>query len=91
MPLQCAQIVLDRGHQINGIISSDDAVQDWAQAHQIPRFHPSADLAAVLRREPFDYLFSIFNALILREEILSLPRAQGITLGTKASIQRRKS
>ncbi len=73
LPLQCAQILLDRGHTVRAIVSSDAAVARWAEARNIPCLSPTSDFLSTAKREPFDYLFSIVNYLILPDELLALP------------------
>src|SRR6266446_5919278 len=75
LPIQCAQILLDREHAIYGMISSDVAVHAWARERGIPHIDlKNKDIAAFLSRHPFDYLFSIVNMSILPQRVLALPR-----------------
>src|SRR5260370_18510805 len=75
LPGRCAEILLDQGHTIYGIISSDEAVSRWARASTIPHFDPGdQDLDALLSRHPFDYLFSIVNEHVWPPRLLDLPQ-----------------
>ena len=77
LPIQCAEVLLDRGHKICGIISPDATVNHWAEGKSIPYADPIDDLIAFLRRHPFDYLLSIVNIAnywTLLKESLRLPR-----------------
>jgi amino acid adenylation domain-containing protein len=75
LPIQCAEILLDREHTIYGMISSDVAVHDWARERGIPHIDPkNKDIVTFLSRHPFDYLFSIVNMSILPKRVLALPR-----------------
>ncbi|MBR8837983.1 MAG: amino acid adenylation domain-containing protein [Stigonema ocellatum SAG 48.90 = DSM 106950] len=74
LPIQCAQILLNQGHGIFGIISSDASIINWAQAKSIPYIKPTDNLGEFLSQQPFDYLFSIVNGSVLPQEILELPR-----------------
>ena len=66
LPIQCAEILLDREHAIYGIISSDAAVLDWARERGISHIDPkNKDTVTFLSQHPFDYLFSIVNMSIL--------------------------
>ncbi len=76
--IRCADILLARGHVIHGLISSNDAVQQWAKEHQIACYRVDEDIAAILRQQPFDYFWSIANLAIIPGEILSLPRKGAI-------------
>jgi amino acid adenylation domain-containing protein len=74
-PIQCAEVLLDRGHTIYGMISSDLLVKDWAQERNIPYIDPKdTNIVTFFGQHPFDYLFSIVNEAILPQEILGLPR-----------------
>lgn len=72
--VECAEILLNKGHQVLGIISPNHQILEWAGKHDIPSTKPNADLLAFLSQRPFDYFFSITNLSIIPEEILSLPR-----------------
>ncbi|HEY0602810.1 MAG TPA: amino acid adenylation domain-containing protein [Herpetosiphonaceae bacterium] len=78
LPIQCAEILIAQGHTIHGIISTDPAIRRWADERHIPHTHPRNDLPGFMSRQPFDYLFSIVNPVILPAEILSLPRKAAI-------------
>src|SRR5258708_26570874 len=79
LPVRCAEILLDQGHTIYGIISSDEAVSRWARASAIPHLDPGdQDLDALLSRHPFDYLFSIVNEHVLPTRLLTLPQLYAI-------------
>ncbi|HEY4034597.1 MAG TPA: amino acid adenylation domain-containing protein [Ktedonobacteraceae bacterium] len=75
LPIQCAQILVDHEHTIYGIISSNQAVIDWAQRREIPYIDPQdKDIVIFLSQHPFDYLFSIVSQYILPKQALELPR-----------------
>lgn len=75
LPIRCAEILLESGQHICAVVSSDAEVMRWARQKEIVHLQPTANLSEHLRGgEPFDYLFSIVNEHILREDILSLPR-----------------
>ncbi|MEP6486691.1 amino acid adenylation domain-containing protein [Microcoleus vaginatus GB2-A3] len=76
--IQCAELLLERGHQIFGVISPDASISSWAKAKDIPHIQPTDNLIAFLRRQPFDYLFNIVNRSLLPKEILELPRQLAI-------------
>ena len=78
MPIQCAEILLQRGHKVCGIITPDDSCVCWAQEHNIPHADMKQDLVAFLGSQPFDYLFSIVNNSILPKEVFALPRKASI-------------
>jgi amino acid adenylation domain-containing protein len=77
LPIQCGEILLNRGHEICGIISPDISINRWAEEKHIPYAEPIDDLTTFLSRRPFDYLFSIVNIVnyaALLNESLALPR-----------------
>lgn len=76
--IQSAEILLRRGHQIFGIISSNTVIKKWAHERGIPGLEPASDLIEVLSRKSFDYLFSITYLSIISKEILALPRKGAI-------------
>jgi methionyl-tRNA formyltransferase len=73
LPIQCAELLLERGHQILGIVSPDESISDWAKEKGISYIQPTDNLLAFFSRQPFDYLFSIVNRAVLPKEILKLP------------------
>ena len=75
---RCSELMLDRGHQIEGIISSDPSIRAWADEQGFRHTYPKDDLQTFLKQKPFDYLFSIVNPDILTEEILEIPRKYAI-------------
>ena len=78
LPIQCAELLLERGHQILGIISPDGLIGDWAKEKGISHIRPTDNLLAFLNRQPFDYLFRIVNNSVLPKKILELPRQGAI-------------
>ncbi|MCX5071918.1 amino acid adenylation domain-containing protein [Streptomyces sp. NBC_00513] len=75
---QCAARLLDSGVRIEGILSDDPAVTEWADTRGIPVLDPHADLARTLSARPFDYLFSMVNFRILPAPVLDLPNIAAI-------------
>ncbi|MBS9386560.1 MAG: amino acid adenylation domain-containing protein [Dolichospermum sp. BR01] len=74
LPIQCAEILINQGHVIYGIISADASIINWAEGKNIPYIKPTDHLGEFLSQQPFDYLFSIVNRYVLPQEILELPR-----------------
>ncbi len=73
--IRCAEILVNRGHAVNGVISSDQNVHSWAQERNLSLMDPgTGDIIRFLSQQPFDYLFSIVNPLILSKQVLELPR-----------------
>jgi len=76
--IQCAELLLEREHQILGIISLDSLIEGWAKEKGISHIQPKDNLLAFLSQQPFDYLFSLNNIATLPKEILDLPHQYAI-------------
>jgi amino acid adenylation domain-containing protein/non-ribosomal peptide synthase protein (TIGR01720 family) len=85
LPIQCTKVLLERGHEVYGIISPDPQLVHWTRQRGIPYLELGLDkqtqadhLLAFLGRRPFDYLFSVVNYCFLPKEVLALPRQKVI-------------
>lgn len=78
LPLQCGNLLLERQHDICGVISPDAALRQWAEQHSLPCYVPTDDLLHILGTQPFDYLFSIVNSALIPANVLKLPRQYAI-------------
>ncbi len=76
--IECAEILLQRGHRICAIVSTGPLAVDWTRKHGIRHIETSSDLIATLSRQPFDYLFSIVYPAVIPDEVLALPRRGAI-------------
>jgi natural product biosynthesis luciferase-like monooxygenase protein len=76
--IQCAEVLLNRGHQIYSIITSNLTIQHWAEEKNIAWINPSADLPIILGETLFDYFFSIANLTIVPPAVISLARKGAI-------------
>jgi methionyl-tRNA formyltransferase len=86
--IQCAEHLHEQeGFRLRGLVSADQAVIAWGRKMGIPALHlrdkvrysaSNDELEAFLGASPFDYLFSIINAMFLPEEIIRLPRRLAI-------------
>jgi len=72
--IQCSEILKSKNHDVLGIVSSDEEVVLWCNENNIPNVDPEDDFLNRLKRENFDFLFSINNPLVLERNTLSLPR-----------------
>ena len=72
--IQCAEILLARGHQINAVVSRNPDIQQWARSKQIGLETPGSDLAERLGGEPCDWLLSIANLDIIPKDVLALSK-----------------
>jgi chemotaxis protein methyltransferase CheR len=83
LPIRCAEILLaggdGGGQSLTAVVSADAQVKAWARANDVPLVAPGANLADELKLlPPFDFLFSVVNEHILRDDVLSLPRRLAI-------------
>ena len=76
--VRCAEVFLDAGHQIRGVVSSNLPIQRWAEENMIPYVAPTDNVVGFMSRVAFDYLFSVVNPSVLPKEILALPRKLGV-------------
>src|SRR5918997_2918004 len=76
--VRCAEVFLDAGHQIRGVVSSKLPIQRWAEENMIPYVAPTDNVVGFMSRVAFDYLFSVANPSVLPKEILALPRKLGV-------------
>lgn len=77
LPIRCAQTLLNEGHEILAIFSTDPEVQKWSEENRLACLDPRQGIDTQIT-EPFDYLFSIVNQQILSRETLQLPRKAAI-------------
>ena len=78
LPIRCAEVLASRGHRIKGIVTAEEAIRRWAATYATPLAAPTDDIAELIGREPFDYLFSIVNPRVLPRELLELPTRYAI-------------
>jgi amino acid adenylation domain-containing protein len=75
---ECAELLINAGFTINGILTDSSNIESWAREKQIPTFDINGDIHAFLVGKPFDFIFSIINEKVLSPEVLSLPRMMAI-------------
>jgi hypothetical protein len=56
LPIQCAELLFERGHEILGLISTERSISPWAKGKDIPHIQQTDNLLAFLSQQPFDYL-----------------------------------
>ena len=78
LTVESAQLLLNSGHSIRGIISPNADIQSWAKEHKIPCIDPSEDQNAFLAQWDFDYLFSIINPRKVSKALLAMPKIGAI-------------
>ena len=79
LSVQCADILLQRGHCVHGIISPHvPIIEKWAAEKGISHLTPDLDLAGLLGRQPFDYFFCIVYSHVIPENLLDLPEKAAV-------------
>ncbi len=76
--MECGDVLLDRGHDVRGVVTGAPRVEAWARDHGLPVIDIRGDWITALRAEPFDHLFAITHLAIIPDEVLALPRVFGI-------------
>ncbi len=72
--ISCAEILLDRGVRILGVISDEPSITAWSRERGLAVIPGSSDYTPTLAAQPFDYLLSITNLTIIPAAALALPR-----------------
>ncbi|MCD9140974.1 amino acid adenylation domain-containing protein [Streptomyces albireticuli] len=78
MVASCAELLLERGHRVLGVVSADPGVRDWASRAGLPALGFGPDLEDRLSAGPFDHLFSVANLRMLPRWVLDLPRGLAV-------------
>ncbi|WP_275462932.1 amino acid adenylation domain-containing protein [Streptomyces noursei] len=76
--VSCAELLLERGHTVLGVVSPNPDVRQWATQQGLPTRDLGPDLTDFLSAHPFDHLFSIANLRMLPAEVLDLPRGLAV-------------
>lgn len=76
--VQCGDLLLDAGHRILGVISTEPGVQQWAADRGLRTLPLDDSLPALMRAEPADYFFSITNLRVLPPAVVESPRLMAI-------------
>ena len=75
---ECGDVLLRRGHEVQGVITRAERIADWARARRLTVLDPQADLAAELARRRFEHLFSIAHLSLVPDSLLRLPTRSAI-------------
>jgi amino acid adenylation domain-containing protein len=76
--IACGELIIDSGHDIYGVISSNPLIREWAEDKGIKCVDHGSDYSEFLKQEPFDYLFSIVYLNLIPKELLALPKKMAI-------------
>lgn len=69
--IRCAEIYIQAGHCVVGVVTSNGLVVDWARRAGIAVFDWPEDSSPNLEPTRFDYLFSIANLRVIPQEMLT--------------------
>ncbi len=70
--IECGEVLLARGHDLRGVITSAAPVMAWARSRNLQVLDVTNDYAAELAQRPFDYLFSITHLALIPDAVLKL-------------------
>lgn len=75
--IQCGQLLLDRNHHIQAVISSQPMIQSWCAKNNL-HCVPTLSALRAESKPSVDYLFSIVNGTILKADDLILAKKGAI-------------
>ena len=75
---QCAEILLQEGHDVRGIITDAERIADWAGEHDIPVIPADGDYASMLAGAEYDFLFAITHLRLIPDKAARSPRRLAI-------------
>ena len=70
--IACAEQLLERGHGLAAIVSTEDDIRAWAEGKGVPVLARAADLTAQFAPGSFDWLLSIANLQVIPDAVLAL-------------------
>ncbi len=76
--IECAEVLLTKGHEIKGVITVAPRISQWAHNKSIPVIAHKAGYGEELKSQDFDYLFSITHLAIIKDDVLALPKKGAI-------------
>lgn len=76
--LECAQVLIEAGHDIKGVVTETSRVRDFCEDRDIPVFDARTDYEAALRERSFEHLFAITHLAIIPDSVLGLPTGMSI-------------
>ncbi|AJQ26211.1 amino acid adenylation domain-containing protein [Pelosinus fermentans] len=74
----CGELIIDSGHDIYGVISSNPSIREWAEDKGLTCTDHDSDYVDFLKQNPFDYLFSIVYLSLIPRKVLALPQRMAI-------------
>ena len=79
LAVECAARLLKNNHRLEGILTGDPTLSEWANSHSVPVLDPRDKyLASKLARHPFDLLLSVAYLSIIPTEVIALARTAAV-------------
>jgi amino acid adenylation domain-containing protein len=75
--IQCAQMCLERGHLLRGIVTRSEQVQAWAQNHRVDVVD-RADFPALMQSSPVDVLVSVTYPALIPAQCIAAARVAAV-------------
>jgi methionyl-tRNA formyltransferase len=63
--VECGTLLLDRGHRIEAVVTTNDSIADWAREVEAEVVQPGAGSVDSLAGKKFDWIFSIANLSLI--------------------------
>ncbi len=76
--IECGEVLLEKGHEIKGVITAAPRISQWAHNKEIPVIAHKKGYGEALQGQDFDYLFSITHLAIIKDDVLALPKKGAI-------------
>jgi natural product biosynthesis luciferase-like monooxygenase protein len=76
--VQCAELLLSRGHRISAVVSSDPRIRGWVQGRGLPLHARFEELRGSQALADCDFLLSVTNLRMLPDWLLAAPRLGAI-------------
>ena len=69
--IQCAEILLDKGHEVRAVVTRNPEIQAWAKGRALRTEAQDSGYAGRLADMSFDWLFSIANLSLVPDDLLA--------------------
>jgi natural product biosynthesis luciferase-like monooxygenase protein len=76
--VQCAELLLGRGHKVQAVVSSNPSIQRWAEGQSITTLENQGDYASALQEIDYDWLFSVANLRMVPETVWKRARVGAV-------------
>lgn len=73
--LCCLRELHNRNFLVTAVFTTTECVESFCSENKIPCYKRNEDIVEVLRKKEIDFLFSISNPRILKEDVLRIPKS----------------